>query len=52
MNVKNRRGAILDTDHLLVFAELRIKLARLPRTGGTIRSKLNIVKLADESTRS
>lgn len=39
LNVKNRRGAVLDTDHHLVFAEIRIKLSRILLTGGTIRMK-------------
>lgn len=51
LNVKNRRGAVLDTDHQLVFAESRIKLAKIPRKGGPVRRHLNIEKFADARTR-
>lgn len=51
LNVKNRRGAILDTDHHLVIAEVRLKLSRAFHSRSTTRRRLNVEKTREQETR-
>lgn len=50
-DVRNKRGAMLHTDHHLVTADIKLKLAKGHSRRQNLKRRLNCLPLRDESTR-